>query len=123
MSSRKLNCFPFIPSRRLAHSLTLLLNHRTWCAGGISSGATGIQEEFGVSSEVTTLCLPSHFMSWDMPLVLCCLLRYRSILAASLSMSCRGFSYLSFSSPSHLRQTSGLSLSADSLQAELEAPR
>ncbi|KAJ5981058.1 hypothetical protein N7481_008356 [Penicillium waksmanii] len=36
----------------------------TWCAGGISSGATGIQEEFGVSSEITTLGLSLYVLGY-----------------------------------------------------------
>ncbi|KAJ5621126.1 hypothetical protein N7510_005110 [Penicillium lagena] len=36
----------------------------TWCAGGISSGAMGIQKEFGVSSEVTTLCLSLYVLGY-----------------------------------------------------------
>ncbi|KAJ5223245.1 hypothetical protein N7468_007787 [Penicillium chermesinum] len=36
----------------------------TWCAGGISSGATGIQHEFGVSGEVTTLCLSLYVLGY-----------------------------------------------------------
>ncbi|EYE90838.1 MFS transporter [Aspergillus ruber CBS 135680] len=36
----------------------------TWCAGGISSGATGIQKEFGVSAEVTTLCLSMYVLGY-----------------------------------------------------------
>ncbi|GFF48771.1 uncharacterized transporter C794.04c [Aspergillus lentulus] len=35
-----------------------------WCAGGISSGATGIAEEFHVSSEVTTLCLSLYVLGF-----------------------------------------------------------
>ncbi|KAJ5344043.1 hypothetical protein MYU51_016777 [Penicillium brevicompactum] len=36
----------------------------TWCAGGISSGATGIQEEFGVSAEITTLALSLYVLGY-----------------------------------------------------------
>ncbi|KAJ5524000.1 hypothetical protein N7494_010650 [Penicillium frequentans] len=35
-----------------------------WCAGSISSGATGIQEEFGVSSEITTLALSLYVLGY-----------------------------------------------------------
>ncbi|KAJ5649147.1 uncharacterized protein N7484_002870 [Penicillium longicatenatum] len=35
-----------------------------WCAGGISSGATGIQDEFGVSAEVTTLALSLYVLGY-----------------------------------------------------------
>ncbi|EAW19342.1 uncharacterized protein NFIA_093040 [Aspergillus fischeri NRRL 181] len=35
-----------------------------WCAGGIASGATGIAEEFHVSSEVTTLCLSLYVLGF-----------------------------------------------------------
>ena len=45
--------------------LASLLNvFTTWCAGGISSGATGIQEEFGVAAEVTTLCLSLYVLGY-----------------------------------------------------------
>lgn len=36
----------------------------TWCAGGISSGATEIASEFGVSTEVTTLCLSMYVLGY-----------------------------------------------------------
>ncbi|KAJ5706566.1 hypothetical protein N7488_006367 [Penicillium malachiteum] len=36
----------------------------TWCAGSISSGATGIQEAFGVSEEVTTLALSLYVLGY-----------------------------------------------------------
>ncbi|KAJ5919503.1 hypothetical protein N7454_009338 [Penicillium verhagenii] len=35
-----------------------------WCAGGISSGAPGIQKEFGVSSEITTLALSLYVLGY-----------------------------------------------------------
>ncbi|KAE8370233.1 major facilitator superfamily domain-containing protein [Aspergillus caelatus] len=36
----------------------------TWCAGSISSGAPAIQSEFGVSGEVTTLCLSLYVLGY-----------------------------------------------------------
>ncbi|KAI9368963.1 polyamine transporter [Aspergillus egyptiacus] len=35
-----------------------------WCAGGFSSGATGIADQFNVSSEVTTLCLSMYVLGF-----------------------------------------------------------
>jgi multidrug resistance protein len=44
--------------------MTFLTKTSCWCAGGISSGATGIAEEFHVSSEVTTLCLSLYLLGF-----------------------------------------------------------
>ncbi|KAI0157711.1 major facilitator superfamily domain-containing protein [Xylariaceae sp. FL1272] len=42
-----------------------LLNVLTcWCAGGISAAAEGIQSDFGVSAEVTTLCLSMYVLGF-----------------------------------------------------------
>jgi multidrug resistance protein len=46
------------------YCMILLTKASCWCAGGISSGAVGIAEEFHVSSEVTTLCLSLYVLGF-----------------------------------------------------------
>jgi len=97
-----------------------------WCAGSISSGAGQIQQEFGVSGELTTLLLARRYcwlyMSWGSPLGRLCSLRYQNTLVAARCTWCLGLSSSCFSYQSPLRQTMAHWWFADSLAALLVGP-
>lgn len=63
-----LNVVTYVLSKKKIHKFASLDTnpncYRTWCAGSISSGAEQMQKEFGVSQEVTTVCLSMYVLGY-----------------------------------------------------------